>query len=79
MNSRSQVQSQPAARHGDALAELRAVLRITRPSADVELIRRAYDVAAAWYEGQTRMSGHPYITHPLAVATRWTRPPRQPC
>ena len=68
MNSRSQVQSQPTACHDDALAGLRSVLRVTRPGADLELIRRAYDVAASWHEGQTRRSGHPYITHPLAVA-----------
>ena len=68
MNSRSQVQSQPTACHDDALAGLRSVLRVTRPEADLELIRRAYDVAASWHEGQTRRSGHPYITHPLAVA-----------
>jgi (p)ppGpp synthase/HD superfamily hydrolase len=68
VNSRSQVQSQPTACHDDALAGLRSVLRVTRPEADLELIRRAYDVAASWHEGQTRRSGHPYITHPLAVA-----------
>jgi (p)ppGpp synthase/HD superfamily hydrolase len=68
VNGRSQVQSQLAACHEDALAGLRAVLRVTRPGADLELIRRAYDVAASWHEGQTRRSGHPYTTHPLAVA-----------
>jgi (p)ppGpp synthase/HD superfamily hydrolase len=68
VNSRSQVRSQPTACHDDALAGLRSVLRVTRPEADLELIRRAYDVAASWHEGQTRRSGHPYITHPLAVA-----------
>jgi GTP pyrophosphokinase len=26
-------------------------------------------VAASWHQGQTRRSGDPYITHPLAVAT----------
>ena len=44
-------------------------IRVIRPDADVELIRRAYDVAAYWHRGQTRLSGDPYITHPLAVAT----------
>jgi GTP pyrophosphokinase len=68
VNGRSQVQSRPVSCHEDALAGLRSVLRVTRPEADVELIRRAYDVAASCHEGQTRRSGHPYITHPLAVA-----------
>lgn len=68
MNSRLQIQSQPVACHDDALAGLCEILRVTRPGADVELIRRAYDVAASWHLGQTRRSSDPYITHPLAVA-----------
>ena len=69
MTSRLQIQPQPPACHDDALAGLREILRVTRPDADVELIQRAYDVAACWHQGQTRRSGDPYITHPLAVAT----------
>jgi GTP pyrophosphokinase len=69
VNTGPQIQSPPHARPGDALAGLCAVLRVTRPAADVELIRRAYDVAAVCHQGQTRKSGDPYITHPLAVAT----------
>jgi hypothetical protein len=69
MTSRLQIQSQPPACHEDALAGLREILRVTRPDADVERIQRAYDVAASWHQGQTRRSGDPYITHPLAVAT----------
>ncbi len=69
MNSCPQIQSQPVAGQDDALAGLRAILRVARPGADIELIRRAYDVAASWHQGQTRRSGDPYITHPLAVAT----------
>jgi GTP pyrophosphokinase len=38
------------------------------PSADLEIIRRAYKFAAAAHDGQTRKSGDPYVTHPLAVA-----------
>ncbi len=34
----------------------------------VERVRRAYRVGAAAHHGQTRKSGEPYITHPLAVA-----------
>ena len=69
MISRLQIQSQPIACHDDALAGLREILQVTRPDADVERIQRAYDVAASWHQGQTRRSGDPYITHPLAVAT----------
>ena len=34
-----------------------------------DLILRAFDTAAKAHEGQMRLSGEPYIRHPLAVAT----------
>jgi guanosine-3',5'-bis(diphosphate) 3'-pyrophosphohydrolase len=37
--------------------------------ADVEIIRRAYDFSAAVHKGQRRMSGEPYLTHPVEVAS----------
>src|SRR2546425_809586 len=38
------------------------------PEGDAELVRRAYAYAAEAHEGQKRVSGEPYITHPAAVA-----------
>ena len=38
------------------------------PDGDVDLLRRAYEVAAEAHTGQVRKTGDPYITHPLAVA-----------
>ncbi len=38
------------------------------PDGDVDLLRRAYEVAAEAHVGQVRKTGDPYITHPLAVA-----------
>jgi GTP diphosphokinase / guanosine-3',5'-bis(diphosphate) 3'-diphosphatase len=38
------------------------------PSADLQLVRRAYQFAAEAHAGQTRKSGDPYVTHPLSVA-----------
>ena len=38
------------------------------PLADTALIRRAYGFAAQAHDGQKRLSGEPYIIHPLAVA-----------
>ncbi len=49
--------------------EFREAILAIRPNADVELIGRAYDVAAQCHQGQKRRSGDPYITHPAAVAT----------
>jgi GTP pyrophosphokinase len=38
------------------------------PGADVSPIRAAHEYAAFAHEGQTRLSGIPYIQHPIAVA-----------
>ncbi len=38
------------------------------PNADTDIVRLAYDFAAKAHKGQTRKSGEPYITHPLAAA-----------
>lgn len=38
------------------------------PGADVSLVDRAYAYAARAHEGQRRLSGEPYVSHPLAVA-----------
>lgn len=39
---------------------------------DVQLLHQAFDVSRAAHQGQTRKSGEPYITHPLAVAATLT-------
>jgi GTP diphosphokinase / guanosine-3',5'-bis(diphosphate) 3'-diphosphatase len=51
-----------------AVRPLIAAHRRIFPSADADLLRRAYAVADHWHSGQVRKSGAPYITHPLAVA-----------
>jgi GTP diphosphokinase / guanosine-3',5'-bis(diphosphate) 3'-diphosphatase len=51
------------------LEPLIKTVRATHPKADVRLIERAYETAAHWHRDQKRLSGDPYITHPLAVAT----------
>jgi hypothetical protein len=53
----------------DPIASIREALRTTRPDADLELLLRAYDVAAHYHQGQFRRSGDPYVTHPVSVAT----------
>ena len=39
-----------------------------QPTANVEVIRQAYDFSARVHEGQKRLSGEPYLVHPMAVA-----------
>ncbi len=38
------------------------------PDADLDIIDRAYIYSAKVHEGQMRLSGEPYLTHPLEVA-----------
>ncbi len=52
----------------EELAEMLAALRERRPDADTARVRYAYYVAEQAHGGQTRDSGEPYVTHPLAVA-----------
>ncbi len=44
-------------------------VRANHPKADLALLERAYLIAERMHAGQTRKSGDPYITHPLAVTT----------
>lgn len=38
------------------------------PNADTDLVDRAYIYAAKMHRGQTRLSGEPYLSHPIEVA-----------
>jgi GTP pyrophosphokinase len=58
----------PAAGPGHPTAALIRAHRAIHRDADVDVLRRAYDVAERMHRGQLRKSGEPYITHPLAVA-----------
>src|SRR5512141_1736326 len=44
-------------------------VRANHPKADLGLLERAYRTAEELHRTQTRKSGDPYLTHPLAVAT----------
>ena len=44
------------------------LLKITGKKYDLEKINKAYEYAADLHDGQFRVSGDPYISHPLAVA-----------
>jgi len=51
-------------RFEDILEKVRAY----QPEADLELLRRAYVFSAREHRDQKRMSGEPYLVHPLEVA-----------
>ncbi|MGA8223958.1 MAG: bifunctional (p)ppGpp synthetase/guanosine-3',5'-bis(diphosphate) 3'-pyrophosphohydrolase [Candidatus Acidiferrales bacterium] len=60
----------PAARRTVDLrfVELMDKVRRNRPGDDLELLRRAYDFAAEQHKTQTRLSGEPFLSHPVEVA-----------
>ena len=49
--------------------DLKTLLSSYLPAEQVSLVQEAFIVARDAHEGQTRSSGEPYITHPVAVAT----------
>lgn len=51
------------------LTELAATVRRSAPKVDMREVIRAYEVAAEAHGEQTRRSGEPFVTHPVAVAT----------
>src|SRR5271166_6189407 len=48
--------------------ELTDKVRRNRPGDDLDLLRRAYDFAAEQHKTQTRLSGEPFLSHPVEVA-----------
>ena len=52
----------------DLLEQLVGKVRVYNSQADEATIRRAYDYSARMHGEQKRMSGEPYVTHPLNVA-----------
>ncbi len=58
----------PASEVPAAFQKIMSHLAATAPEAEQALVRKAYAYAAAAHAGQTRLSGEPYLSHPLAVA-----------
>ncbi len=52
----------------EALDTIISNMRARNPQADGDLVLLAYDFAAEAHKGQVRMTGEPYIIHPLATA-----------
>ncbi|MEW2131622.1 HD domain-containing protein [Streptomyces sp. NPDC005435] len=50
-----------------AIGHVAEAHRAHHPDADLDPLRRAYELAESSHRGQMRKSGEPYITHPLAV------------
>lgn len=50
------------------LTDILDKVRVYHPTADTDLINKAYVYAARMHEGQMRKSGDPYFVHPVSVA-----------
>jgi GTP diphosphokinase / guanosine-3',5'-bis(diphosphate) 3'-diphosphatase len=53
---------------GERFEALLKRVQANRSSEDISLIRKAWEFCVSHHEGQTRLSGQPYIVHPLEVA-----------
>ncbi len=51
------------------LSPLLGKLRAHHPGADTGVVERAWEFASKAHQGQSRLTGEPYVHHPLAVAT----------
>src|SRR5450631_2563241 len=58
----------PGGRRSTGIGQLLDKLEAYLPAPQVELVREAYEFGAERHRGQKRVSGEPYITHPVAVA-----------
>jgi GTP diphosphokinase / guanosine-3',5'-bis(diphosphate) 3'-diphosphatase len=58
----------PGGRRPTGISQLLDKLEGYLAPAQVERVREAYDFGAERHQGQKRVSGEPYITHPVAVA-----------
>jgi RelA/SpoT family (p)ppGpp synthetase len=58
----------PTGRRSIGVTQLLNKLETYLPPAQVDRVREAYEFGAEAHEGQKRLSGEPYIAHPVAVA-----------
>jgi guanosine-3',5'-bis(diphosphate) 3'-pyrophosphohydrolase len=58
----------PTGRRSIGVTQLLNKLETYLPPAQVERVREAYEFGAQAHQGQKRLSGEPYIAHPVAVA-----------
>jgi GTP pyrophosphokinase len=50
------------------LNEVIRIIRVNHPRSDTQIVENAFKIAEKAHQGQSRKSGEPYITHPVAVA-----------
>ena len=55
------------------LDDILEAIRAYHADADLDAVRKAYVYSAKVHQGQTRLSGDPYMSHPMEVAFILTR------
>ena len=55
------------------LDDILEAIRVYHADADLDAVRKAYVYSAKVHQGQTRLSGDPYMSHPMEVAFILTR------
>jgi len=50
------------------LTDITSQILSYHPKANIELVEKAYVYSAKAHQGQIRLSGEPYLSHPLEVA-----------
>lgn len=68
MTAEAKLSSDAVADAAIGVEELLSLVEAYNPKANETLIRDAFAYGARMHEGQTRHSGEPYFTHPVAVA-----------
>jgi guanosine-3',5'-bis(diphosphate) 3'-pyrophosphohydrolase len=58
----------PGGRRSTGISQLLDKLETYLPPAQIDRVREAYEFGSEKHQGQKRVSGEPYITHPVAVA-----------
>ena len=51
-----------------SIEQLKKKIKKYNPNCDFKLLEKAFNFAVVAHSGQTRVSGEPYVTHPLSVA-----------
>ena len=69
MNQPASIFNRVRGKRAAGIETLLSKLRSYLPQAQVAEVSRAYQFGARAHEGQRRISGEPYISHPLAVAS----------
>ncbi len=68
MGELAEIQKTADERPAETLEDLIDIIKTNLPTANLDIVRKAYEFSEKAHAGQIRRSGEPYISHPLGVA-----------